>query len=116
MKGPNGWTWGIGEANRPLSSRGYYMHYASRRIWANQYRDRFYEIIVDTVNMPPTEHVLVMDLREEDMVIGDSYDLERIASHRERVIDPEREASQRDAERRIHAKAEELMAQYPGDN
>lgn len=108
---PNGWLWSIGEASRPLSKGGYYHHPASRRVWANQHVDRFYELIVDTAGLPPKEHVAVLSLCEERN--GEITELERISTRVMRVSDPTDEVSQEDAERRILAEVEALMERYP---
>ena len=108
---PNGWSWSVGEASRPLSAGGYYHHPASRRVWANQHVDRFYELIVDTAGLPPKEHVAVLSLCEERD--GEINELERIATRVMPVLDPSDEESQENAERRIMAEAEALMERYP---
>jgi len=108
---PNGWSWSIGESSRPLSAGGYYLRPAFRRVWANQYVDRFYELVVDTAGLPPKEHVAILSLYEERD--GDIIELERIATRVMPVLDPSDEESQEDAERRIMAEAEALMERYP---
>ena len=105
---PGRWEWGSGEASRPLSNRGYYVHWAYRPLWENQHKEVYFEMRIDTLGMPPEAHVLQVSLREQ--TDEESYELERIANEGIRVIDRDRRASQRWAEKQIHEFAEELMA------
>lgn len=104
---PEPWHWGGGEASRPLSERGYYLHMAYRPVWKNQHKEQYFELRIDTAGMPPYEHVLEASLREQ--TDSDNNELERLGYESVQVIDPEREASQRWAESRIHELAIEYM-------
>lgn len=109
---PNGWEWGIGEGNRPLSDGGYYLHLAYRVLpGSNQSVERYLEMRIDTVDMAPTEHYLELnEMRSDNEEIRE---IDRLATDSVRVDDPESEAAQKAAEQELEQRAVELMEQYP---
>lgn len=112
---PGNWRWSPGEASRPLSERGYYLHVATLVVWENQHARRYYEARIDTAGMPPQQHVLDIRLREENYNRGDSVDIKHCVTDGLDVSDPSDEEAQETAEERIHEKARMHMDYYAGD-
>lgn len=109
---PGRWEWSPGEASRPLSEGGYYLHIAIRVIWENQHQRRYYEARIDTEGMPPKRHHLDIRERIEDKNAGDSWDIDIVARDAVAVEHPEDEDSQEDAEERIHDLAHGHMEDF----
>lgn len=103
---PEKWDSFHGEASRPLHEGGYYQHTAARVLWANQHKEVYAELTVDTVGSLPRRHVVVLDLREEDDT--ESRDLARLHVEHIDVETPDSEESQREAERIAHEQGVEM--------
>lgn len=111
---PNGWVWGIGEASRPLSEGGYYMHYATRMLpGSNQYEEKYLELMIDTIGMPPRQHYVEIGEYVENMQAGESREVRRIDHAYVDVEEPEDEESQQAAEEIAEEIARDFMAEHP---
>lgn len=110
---PDGWEAGIGEASRPLEEGGYYQHRYFRTLpGSNQHVEKFLELVVDTVGMPPDKHAVELNRCRENG--EDIIREERLANATVRVDDREDEEAQEAAEQRAHDRAHELMEEHSG--
>lgn len=110
---PDGWEAGIGEANRPLEDGGYYQHRYFRTLpGSNQHVEKFLELVVDTVGMPPDKHSLELNRCRDngEEIIRE----ERLANATVSVFSPEYDEEQEAAEQEIHDRAHELMEENSG--
>ena len=108
---PSNWHAGIGEANLPLDDGGYYLHLYYRVLpGTNQHTERYLELRVDTVNMPPTQHALELNYNTADG--REVCRQRRLTTHTVDVSEPESEDAQQNASDDIHALADHAMIQY----
>ena len=110
---PDGWDWSGGEAVRPLHEGGYYLSVATKTIWENQYKRRYYEVRIDcsdyTSEDGPRQHHLEITEREEDLVAGDSHEVRHMYRHSITVDERNDALAQAAAEEAIHREAYDLM-------
>lgn len=108
---PANWHPAGGETDRPLHEGGYYQHRYYRVLpGSNQHVEKFLELVVDTVGMPPSEHALELNYATEDGT--EVRREERLVGRTVTVEDRESGEAQDAAEEEIHAVAESVMADY----
>jgi hypothetical protein len=105
------WERGVGEAHRPLTNDGYYDKWFYRPLpGSNQFTEYYLVLNIDTANMPPTEHVMLLDYCSEDDTEITCH--ERLEYDSVQVAYPNDDGSQTDAEHRISQRAVNTMQQY----
>lgn len=85
------------------------MHYATYQLWANQYREHFVEVRIETGGNPPDEHFIQVALYEEDKVAGEIREVRRLDYDSVDVDIPRSEKAQNRAESDAEKRAKELM-------
>jgi hypothetical protein len=110
---PANWHAGGGESIRPLHEGGHYIHPYYRVLpGSNQHVERFLELRVDTVGMPPEYHHLELYYCTED----DAQVQQQNHLHSESidVSDRTSQAQQEAAENEARERAIEVMEEYAG--